>query len=175
MENGSASVRMALLRPDEHLRSVAALAAQVRRNGGSPVIVTTNRSFRDLQRAFADHGVPDVQVVDAISSRNGLLPEERPPNVLLVRAPTLLELIVLQTEKAVRRAGPRAHVIVDSLNTLLLHNGPQPLQEFVHYFAMRLREMGVGAEFLVTDARRAAELQELMQPFMDETAIEVVV
>ncbi|NLK25420.1 MAG: hypothetical protein GX307_02460 [Euryarchaeota archaeon] len=59
--------------------------------------------------------------------------------VIYVESPTILENIVLKVEYLMRRMGPgRRLVVVDSINSLAIHNDAKILSEFLHVLISNL-------------------------------------
>lgn len=133
------------------------------------VLVTANRPFQTLRDRLAEAGadVDAVFVLDAISCVNGSQPDERPRNAMFLQSPTMLEMIAMRTEQILARHGENPHVVVDSLNSLALYNGIEPVQEFSHYLANRLRSRDVPADLVVLSNEQGRILEDRIAGFTD--------
>jgi archaellum biogenesis ATPase FlaH len=64
-------------------------------------------------------------------------------SVIFVESPTMLENIMLKVEYLMRKSGDKKHVILlDSINSLAIHNNPKILSEFLHIFVNNFRSKG---------------------------------
>ena len=133
------------------------------------VLVTTNRPHRTIVERLQEGGVDpaDVFVLDAISCVDGAQPTQRQDHAMFLQSPTMLEMIAMRTEQIVGRQSGRVHVVVDSLNSLRLYNGVEPVQEFCHYLANRLRARGASASFVVLDNEEGRDLEARVASFTD--------
>ncbi len=152
-----------------HLTSLVQYLRDLLSQGKSVVLVTSNRPHRSVVERLKEHGVDpdDVFVLDAISCIDGAQPADRPDNVLFLQSPTMLEMIAMRTEQIVGRQPGQVHVVLDSLNSLRLYNGVEPVQEFCHYLANRLRSRDASASFVVLDNAEGHELEARVSSFTD--------
>ncbi len=110
-----------------------------------------------------------VSFVDAISHimmnyRNPL------PNASYVESPRMLEDIMLRVEYLLRRtAAPHATVVVDSVNSLAIHNPPDLLSEFFHILLNNLKSRQVLAVVLDVSDDAASPLDQMLSLIVDET------
>jgi KaiC/GvpD/RAD55 family RecA-like ATPase len=151
------------------VRSVCAHARSLQAAGRSVIFVTADRPYRSLTASLREAGAdPDAMFfLDAVSSVDGSGPKERPANAMFLPSPTMLEMLAMRIEQVAARTGPMAHVLLDSLNTLALYNGPLPVQEFSHYLANRLRSSGVPGDFVVRDTQDGRLLHDKVSSFTD--------
>ncbi|MCD6461438.1 MAG: hypothetical protein J7L61_01695 [Thermoplasmata archaeon] len=85
-----------------------------------------------------------VHFVDAISRiMSGTV--ERSQQVIYVESPTMLENVMLKVEYLARKAaveGKSMVVVLDSINSLAIHNNTKILSEFLHIMVNNLRTKG---------------------------------
>lgn len=134
------------------------------------VFVSADRPYTSILQSLQAEGVDAdaMHFIDAVSSMNGAAPTIRPSNVTFLPSPTMLEMLAMRIEQVAQRIGGAAHVVVDSLDTLSLYNGAQPVQEFSHYLANRLRSHGVPGDFVLRDGPASRALLELVVSFCDD-------
>jgi KaiC/GvpD/RAD55 family RecA-like ATPase len=92
------------------------------------------------------------------------------PNAAYVESPRALEEIMLRTEYLLRRSPqPRAIVVIDSLNSLAIHNPADLLSEFFHILLNNLKSRQVLTLVLETADEEAAALEQMLSLVVDET------
>ena len=92
------------------------------------------------------------------------------PNASYIESPRMLENIMLRVEYLLRkRPGERALVIIDSVNSLAIHNPPRMLSEFFHILLNNLKARQVLTVLLTTADESAADLDAMLQLVVDES------
>jgi KaiC/GvpD/RAD55 family RecA-like ATPase len=116
-------------------------------------------------------GVPTdrISFVDAIS--HIMMNYTNPlSNAAYVESPRALEEIMLRVEYLLRRAPqPRATVVIDSLNSLAIHNPADLLSEFLHILLNNLKSRQVLTIVLETADEEAAGVEQMLNLVADET------
>lgn len=85
------------------------------------------------------HGVKFIDCVSNMMTG----PQSRSENVIFIESPTMLENIMLKVEFLRRKSpGMRSIVVVDSVNTLHIHNDWKIMGEFLHILVNNLRARG---------------------------------
>ncbi len=132
------------------------------------VIITANRPTATL-RPSLDADLSQVTFVDCISSMTGIMPPmER--GVIHIESPTMLEKMALRAERALRAVpGDRRFLLLDSLSTLAVYNGPAAVRELTHNLVTRLRMLGVTGAFVLVQNQTDAMLVDAVRPLCDET------
>lgn len=153
-----------------HVRSLGNFVKGLQQQGRKIIFVSADRPYAGLMQSMADEGVSvaDVHFVDTVSSLNGTNPIQRPANATFLPSPTMLEMLAMRIEQVAQRLGANAHVVLDSLNTLSLYNGVQPVQEFSHYLANRLRAHGVNGDLVIHGGEKNAVLHDMIIGFCDD-------
>lgn len=153
-----------------HVRSLGLFIRKLQNDGRTIVFVSADRPYAGLVQTLQAEGVDTAAMhfIDTVSSLNGAAPSHRPPNATFLPSPTMLEMLAMRVEQIAQRMGGNAHVVLDSLDTLSLYNGVNPVQEFSHYLANRLRAQGVPGDFVVRDGPASKHLHELVVSFCDD-------
>ncbi len=133
------------------------------------VAVTSPAAFVWSLAQALDVPADRVSFVDAISHL--MMHYENPlPNATYVESPRALESIMLRVEYLLRRTrSPRSTVIVDSVNSLAIHNPPELLSEFLHILLNNLKSRQVLTLVLETTEEQAASVEQLLNLVVDET------
>ncbi len=114
-----------------------------------------------------------ISFVDAIS-RTMMSYREPLPNSTYVESPRMLETIMLRVDYLLRRvAGARPLVVIDSVNSLGIHNPNQLLSEFFHILGNNLKSRQAMTLLLLVSDDPTSELDQMVNLVVDET-IEVV-
>ncbi len=80
-----------------------------------------------------------IWFVDCISQMT-MTSADRHPHAIYVESPTMLENIMLKVEYLIRKTKGRGNaVILDSINSLAIHNNTKILSEFLHILVNNLR------------------------------------
>jgi KaiC/GvpD/RAD55 family RecA-like ATPase len=110
-----------------------------------------------------------ISFVDAISHimmdyRNPL------PNATYIESPRALEAIMLRVEYLLRRnPHPRAIVVIDSVNSLAIHNPPELLSEFFHILLNMLKSRQVLTVVLEVGEEETSPVETMLNLIVDET------
>lgn len=88
--------------------------------------------------------------------------------VLFVESPTMLENIMLKTEYLMRKSTAKEKlVLVDSVNSLAIHNNNNVLSEFLHIFVSSLRSRNVNTLILTVVEHTTPELNNMVNLVCD--------
>jgi hypothetical protein len=91
------------------------------------------------------------------------------PNASYVESPTMLEGIMLRIEFLLRRhPNQRNIVIIDSVNSLAVHNSADVLSEFFHILVNNLKTRSVLTVLFTTSGDEGAELDRILSLVVDE-------
>ena len=96
------------------------------------------------------------------------------PNATYVESPRMLEDIMLRVEYLLRKnPSPRSLLVIDSVNSLAIHNPSDLLSEFFHILVNNLKSRQVLTVLLIVSEDTQSELDQMLGLVVDET-IEVV-
>lgn len=115
--------------------------------------------------------IPAIRLsfVDAISHLM-MSYEHALPNASYVESPTMLEGIMLRIEYLLRKhPSQRNMVIIDSVNSLAVHNSPDVLSEFFHILVNNLKTRSVLTVLLSTSEGEGTELDRILSLVVDES------
>ena len=153
----------------------AFLNATLRDLGSAPdihtiyVAVTSPASFVWSLAQALDVSADRISFVDAISHLMMRFSDEL-PNVTFVESPRALEEIMLRIEYLLRRfPHPRSVVVIDSVNSLAIHNPPELLSEFLHILLNNLKGRRALTLVLQTSDEQAQSVEQLLNLVVDET------
>ncbi|HZY71388.1 MAG TPA: hypothetical protein VFF67_10490 [Thermoplasmata archaeon] len=164
------------LRPEQYAdQYFAALNATLRELGmetqGQTIFVSvTNPASLVWSLAQAlDVPADRIQFVDAIS--HTMMNYRDPlPNATYVESPRMLENIMLRVEYLLRKhPNPRTIVVVDSVNTLAIHNSPDLLSEFFHILLNNLKSRQVLTVLLAVADDANPDIDQMLSLVVDET------
>src|SRR5512136_893481 len=108
------------------------------------VYVTTTVPAQSIINALEvlEISLDHIWFVDCISQIM-MSTEKRHAHVIPVESPTMLENIMLKVEFLLRKYPDRnALVVLDSINSLAIHNNTKILSEFLHILVNNLRSQG---------------------------------
>src|SRR5579859_2260499 len=151
------------------------LSATLRDVGGDPdshtiYVSVTNPAALVWSLAQAlDVRAERLSFVDAIS--HIMMNYRDPlPNASYIESPRMLEDIMLRVEYLLRRRpSPRTIVVIDSVNSLAIHNPTDLLSEFFHILLNNLKSRQVLAVVLSVSEDTTSELDQMLSLVVDET------
>ncbi|MGA8665183.1 MAG: ATPase domain-containing protein [Thermoplasmata archaeon] len=110
-----------------------------------------------------------ISFVDAIS--HIMMNYQNPlPNATYIESPRALESIMLRVEYLLRKfPHPRSIVVIDSVNSLAIHNPPELLSEFFHILINTLKTRQVLTVVLETSDEEASSVEAMLNLVVDET------
>lgn len=121
----------------------------------------------DLSRIHFIDGISNVMISDAMKSEK----------TIFIESPTMLEYLMLKIEFILRKIVNKKHLILlDSINSLAIHNSPKILSEFLHIIANHLRTKGAYFFVLSMEEYETEEVKNMLNLVCEEkfTVSEVV-
>ena len=135
------------------------------------IYVTTTVPAQSIINALDVLEIPldHVWFVDCISQIM-MAEEKRHSHVIPVESPTMLENIMLKVEFLMRKnEGRNALVILDSINSLAIHNNMKILSEFLHILVNNLRAHGAYTVIFSMQEYETDEIRSMLVLASDET------
>ncbi len=136
------------------------------------VAVTNPASFVWSLAQALDVPEDRISFIDAIS--HIMMNYTNPlPNATYIESPRALESIMLRVEYLLRKfPHPRSIVVIDSVNSLAIHNPPDLLSEFFHILINTLKTRNVLTVVLETSDEEGSSVEAMLNLVVDE-AIDV--
>jgi len=133
------------------------------------VAVTSPAAFVWSLTQALDVPADRISFVDAIS--HIMMNYSNPlPNATYVESPRALEEIMLRVEFLLRKfPHPRSIVVIDSVNSLAIHNPPELLSEFFHILLNNLKSRSVLTLVLETSEEGTTGIEQMLNLVVDET------
>jgi KaiC/GvpD/RAD55 family RecA-like ATPase len=135
------------------------------------VYVTTTIPSQSIISALEVLEIPmdHIWFVDCISQIM-MSQEKRHPHAIIVESPTMLENIMLKVEFVLRKhPGRNALVILDSINSLAIHNNTKILSEFLHILVNNLRSRGAYTVIFSMQEYETEEIRNMLVLVSDQT------
>jgi KaiC/GvpD/RAD55 family RecA-like ATPase len=95
----------------------------------------------------------------------------RSERVSFVESPTMLENIMLKVEFLMRSIEGKKLVLLDSINSLAIHNNTKILSEFLHIMVNNLRAKEAYTVILSVDEQSTEEINNMLGLVCDESLI----
>ena len=135
------------------------------------VYVTATISSDAIKRVLQALEIDDSRVyfVDCISHiMMGATATQRDEQTTLVESPTMLENIMLKVEYLIRMSQSKDKlVVIDSINSLAIHNNPWILSEFLHVLVSGLRSRDAYTVILTVEEHSTPELNNMVNLVCD--------
>jgi len=136
------------------------------------IYVTATISFEAIKRVLQalDIDTSRVYFVDCISHIiMGASAAQQDEHTTLVESPTMLENLMLKVEYLIRRSqSPNKLVVIDSINSLAIHNNNWILSEFLHILVSGLRVREVYTIILSVEEHSTAEINNMVNLVCDQ-------
>ena len=140
---------------------------------------------KDLEVVYVTSTIPSQSIINALEvleipmdhiwfvdciSQIMMSQEKRHPHAIIVESPTMLENIMLKVEFLLRRVPERnALVVLDSINSLAIHNNTKILSEFLHILVNNLRSRGAYPVIFSMQEYETEEIRNMLVLVSDET------
>ena len=135
------------------------------------VYVTATISSDAIKRVLQALEIDDSRVyfVDCISHiMMGATATQRDEQTTLVESPTMLENIMLKVEYLIRMSQSKDKlVVIDSINSLAIHNNPWILSEFLHVLVSGPRSRDAYTVILTVEEHSTPELNNMVNLVCD--------
>ena len=135
------------------------------------VYVTSTIPSQSIIKALEVLEIPmdHIWFVDCISQIM-MSQEKRHPHAIIVESPTMLENIMLKVEFLIRKhSDRRALVVLDSINSLAIHNNTKILSEFLHILVNNLRSRGAYTVIFSMQEYETDEIRNMLVLVSDES------
>lgn len=135
------------------------------------VYVTSTIPSQSIIHALEVLEIPldHIWFVDCISQIM-MAAAKRHPHAIAVESPTMLENLMLKVEFLLRRHRDRtALVILDSINSLAIHNNTKILSEFLHILVNNLRSHGAYTVIFSMQEYETEDIRNMLVLVSDET------
>ncbi|HEY5538475.1 MAG TPA: hypothetical protein VIL58_02915, partial [Thermoplasmata archaeon] len=95
---------------------------------------------------------------------------QKHPHAIFVESPTMLENLMLKVEFLIRKhSDRRALVVLDSINSLAIHNNTKILSEFLHILVNNLRSRGAYTVIFSMQEYETDEIRNMLVLVSDES------
>lgn len=141
-----------------------------RSRGLSMVYITAAVPARTISLTFdaLDIDASNITFVDCISQM--MSDRDVSGKTIYVESPTVLENIILKVAFLMRRASDMPQlVVVDSINSLSLHNDAKMLSEFLHVLISSLSSKDAYPVVLATEESMRSDIAEMLALVCDQT------
>lgn len=136
------------------------------------IYVTATISFEAIKRVMQalDIDTSRVYFVDCISHiMMGTAAAQKDEHASLVESPTMLENIMLKVEYLMRRSQSKEKlVVIDSINSLAIHNNNWILSEFLHILVSGLRAKEAYTVILTVEEHTTPEISNMVNLVCDQ-------
>jgi KaiC/GvpD/RAD55 family RecA-like ATPase len=172
-EGGAVAIRMGADQYFDAIRDILDVFAP--QKDLDVLYVTSTIPSRSIINALEVLEIPmdHIWFVDCISqimmSGSG---SEKHAHSIHVESPTMLENIMLKVEYLIRKTKERGNVIVlDSINSLAIHNNTKILSEFLHILVSNLRSKNCYTIVFSMEQYETDEIRNMLNLVCDETII----
>ncbi|MCU0860365.1 MAG: hypothetical protein MUE55_07265 [Thermoplasmata archaeon] len=142
------------------------------RKGMDTIYVTSTISYEAIRRVLQalDIDTSRIYFVDCISHiMMGASSAQRDDHSTLVESPTMLENLMLKVEYLIRSSqSPNKLVVIDSINSLAIHNNNWILSEFLHILVSGLRAREAYTVILSVEEHSTPELNNMVNLVCDQ-------
>ena len=160
------------LKADQYFDAIQGMLDRFARKKDLEVVyVTSTIPSQSILNALEALEIPmeHIWFVDCISQIM-MSQAKRHPHAIVVESPTMLENIMLKVEFLLRKNPDRnALVVLDSINSLSIHNNTKILSEFLHILVNNLRARGAYTVIISMQEYETEEIRNMLVLVSDET------
>jgi len=134
------------------------------------IYVTATISSDAIRRVLEALDIDSSRVyfVDCISHIMMGAPAQQDEHTTLVESPTMLENLMLKVEYLIRRSQSKGKlVVIDSINSLAIHNSNWILSEFLHILVSGLRSRDAYTVILSVEEHSTPEISNMVNLVCD--------
>jgi len=140
---------------------------------------------KDLEVVYVTSTIPSQSIISALEaleismdhiwfvdciSQIMMSQAKRHPHAIIVESPTMLENIMLKVEFLLRKhADRKALVVLDSINSLAIHNNTKILSEFLHILVNNLRSRGAYTVIFSMQEYETEDIRNMLVLVSDES------
>lgn len=140
---------------------------------------------KDLEVIYVTSTIPSQSIINALEaleismdhiwfvdciSQIMMSQEKRHAHAIIVESPTMLENIMLKVEFLLRKHPRRnALIVLDSINSLAIHNNTKILSEFLHILVNNLRSRGAYTVIFSMHEYETEEIRNMLVLVSDES------
>jgi len=140
---------------------------------------------KDLEVVYVTSTIPSQSIINALEaleismdhvwfvdciSQIMMSQAKRHAHAIVVESPTMLENIMLKVEFLLRKhADRKALVVLDSINSLAIHNNTKILSEFLHILVNNLRSRGAYTVIFSMQEYETEDIRNMLVLVSDES------
>ncbi|PKK81804.1 MAG: hypothetical protein CVT47_00510 [Thermoplasmata archaeon HGW-Thermoplasmata-2] len=146
--NFKEGITLACIQPEKYVDTVFSVMEGLKDEKG--VYINASRPYEVFSPLLEKKGIntENIFFIDCISNIVGIPAQAK--NVRYIPTPTMLELITIYLENALKE-NP-GFVILDSISALTIYNSERAMLEFLHFIVSRMRQKNVKTILLDTDS-----------------------
>ncbi len=140
------------------------------------VVVTSNQPAQILEIYYKNNEIltDNIWFIDTVTKITGGAPQLNSSNITFINHPSDLTSLGIVISQMRPKEGKQSFVLVDSINSLLVHSESGRFLQFMQFFANRLRIMQTGGIFLAVESGLDPIIKSHVEMFAD-TVIESAV
>lgn len=133
------------------------------------VVVTSNQPAQILEIYYKQNEIPtdNLWFIDTVTKITGGIPPVNSSNITFINHPSDLTSLGIVISQMKPREGRQGFVLVDSVNSLLVHTESGRFLQFMQFFANRLRIMQTGGIFLAVESGLDPIIKSQVEMFAD--------
>lgn len=133
------------------------------------VVVTSNQPAQILEIYYKNNEIltDNIWFIDTVTKITGGVPHINSSNITFINHPSDLTSLGIVISQMKPKEGKQSFVLVDSVNSLLVHTESGRFLQFMQFFANRLRIMQTGGIFLAVESGLDPIIKSHVEMFAD--------
>lgn len=155
-----------------YFSAIKGVVGHANETGLECIYITATIPSTVIQEQLSSEGLKtdNLNFIDCISFMVGSASDQENENIIYVESPSMLENIMLKIDIWVKRLkGKNIMLLLDSVNTLSMHNDERLLSEFLHYIINNLRSRGIKTVILSVEGQTPEDIETILRLVCDET------
>jgi hypothetical protein len=143
----------------------------------SLVVVTSNLPAQILEHYYKNNDIAteNIWFIDTVSKITGGAPQHNSPNMTFINHPSDLTSLGIIISQMKPEEGKQTFVVVDSINSFLVHCESGRFLNFMQFFANRLRITRTGGIFLAIEGGLEPIIKSHIEMFADSVVESAVI
>ncbi|WAI00605.1 DUF7504 family protein [Methanogenium organophilum] len=170
-DTGEAYIYLVLSEPQNLRKRNIEIIKEISEKGFTTIVITTNEPYNVLRKDYEKSGINlnKVHFIDAITKYAIGREPDGAINCTFINNPSnLTDMGIAVTELLKTIEGNKVWVLINSVNSMLIHISSANLTKFIHFIASKLKILDISGVFLAVEKGIEPSVLSQLQSFVDD-------